>query len=198
MDADPVDGYTDHVTHGDSVRVFRRPGANHALMDRRYRFALPWPAIHDESTIRLIARLQALPVETTLAYWKPVATYYVATSGQTAFFLPRRRQNAPQVLGQSLTAYPLVVTLNGDELTTEYVDGNDPTVPEAGTVNLASAVYGGASQYKDSVMFRTSARTAGDVLWVEHVPLFLVRTVGMHEAYPGGFRESRALFMMER
>lgn len=115
-----------------------------------------------------------------VAYWRPIRARYTARSGQTLFYLPRYRRNAPQALAglvyhgvpMSTDAAPAQVWVNGVALAVSYVDGPDLADPGAGAAVVANltATEGPAL---DLAAFRIgNVLAAGDEVEVEFHPLF--------------------------
>jgi hypothetical protein len=187
---------TDVDTDGDSFRYSKIPFAGLPTHETRYRFPLPYPTSSD-TTVDTLRELQEEFGELTFAHWKPMKAKYIATEGQVSFYLPRRRRNAASVLSKSETTFPFTCTRNGSTQTVSMVTGSTVTTPASGSCNVARAAKTTGDQ-KDYVEFRLSACTAGDIVWIQYWPAFLVRVVDAAEGYPGGFRETRDITLLER
>jgi len=191
-------GNTDVDTKGDSTRFW--PYILAGLPDKldRYTFPLPWPTQKDGTNLRAIRRFQAKAGSGSLAIWKPVNVYYTATEGQTTFYLPRHRRNAPQVLGKSTTTFPFNVWIDGVAVgTINYANGPTLSTPSSGQCNVAKNPHT-SGDAEDFVEFRLEAQSAGAEIEVEFYPLFICRVVDVSESYPGSFREERGITLQER
>lgn len=189
---------TDVDTKGDSTRFW--PYVLAGLPDKldRYTFELPWPTKKDATHLRAIRRFQATAGSISLAIWKPINVYYTATDGQTTFYLPRRRQNAPSALSKSTTTFPLSVWIDGSAVSTiAYAAGPTVSTPAAGTCNVSQSAHT-SGNYEGYVEFRLAAQSAGAVIEVEFYPLFICRVLSRTENYPGSFQEERGLVLQER
>jgi len=187
---------TDVDTDGDSIRFSRarRPGL--PFLEDRYTFTLPYPTSNDEDLDQILA-LQAEFEQMQFAYWKPTYAKYIAVEGQTDFWLPRRRRNAPSVFGEDESVYPFTCVRNGDAQAVTLFAGSSVSVPVPGACHVAREAAASGARL-DEVLFRTSACTKGDVLRIKFWAAMLVRLVSGGESYPGGFREERDLVFRER
>jgi len=190
---------TDVRTEGDSFRYGHAPLAGLPTHEVLYQFSLPYDSVDDDVLDELMD-IEEIFDELTLAIWKKVRARYIATEGQTDFYVPRRRLNAPNALtvpGVDEATYPVTVTRSVTAQAVTMVTGTGVSVPAAGACNFARSPVA-SGDYRDYTQFKLSACSAGDVIILDHYPCFRVRVIDASESYPGGFRETRELTFLER
>jgi len=197
INAEPIEQVQDILTHGDSVRFHPLIAAGLPVRDIKYRFRFPYGNISDDDVARVVRRLAARHGTRTFAMWRPVNVYYVATAGQVAYYLPRRRRNAPDVVGKSTTEFPVQIWVDGVAQTVAYVAGPGVSTPASGNANVAKAAKTSGT-YEDYVEFRLEAAAGGEVVDIEFYPLFLVRASLAAESFPETAMEARELVLEER
>jgi len=187
---------TDVDTDGDSIRYSRARKPGLPFLQDRYSFTLPYPTSNDDD-LEQVAELQSEFGEMQFSYWKPIRAKYIAVAGQTDFWLPRRRRNAPSIFGEDESAYPFTCTRNGNTQIVTCIAGSSVSVPVDGVCNVAREAAASGAR-RDEVIFRLSACGAADVVRIKWYGAMLVRLIAGGESYPGGFREERELVFMER
>lgn len=187
---------TDTDTDGDSIRHSRVRMAGLPLLVDRYTFSMPYPTSED-SELDQIREIQSEFGQLQFGVWKPMKANYIATQGQTDFYIPRRRRNAASVFSETEATYPFTCSRNGTAQTVVMVTGSTVSVPASGTCNVARSPATTGDRI-DEVIFKLSACTKGDVIRIQCWPAVLVRLVAAGEDYPGGFREERSIVFRER
>lgn len=157
-----------------------------------------WDALADDQ-LRVLRRIRSRGGLHELALWKEENYFFTASDGQTTFYLPRYRRNAPQVLGESTSTYPFRVWVNGVEFdSADVLFANGPTVTAAaGKVTIArDPQTSGANIHNCMVKFGT-ALALGDVVEFEFFPLFSVYLVSPRVSFPQSKSERFAMVARE-
>lgn len=188
----PFSGRTTVPTQGASRLYAEYVGAGFPSHDIRWQFDLPLGGLDSDDELRHIGFVRATSGYVAFALGKEDYCEYVATQGQTTFYLPRRRRNAPQVLGESTTDNPFLCWVNGALLTTNYEDGPTLDVPADGEVTIARDA--GTNGF---TMFRIGSTLAvGDVVRIAWPPLYLV-VAGSRVDFPKAHAEIHTLTLTE-
>ena len=204
VDPAPIETPVDTIDGGSvSFRPLALPGCPD--MSDRYTINVPSSNLTGAPLIQL-ERIRARGGYHTLAYWRPIRTFYTAKAGQTKFYLPRYRTNAPQVhaglidhgITMSTTVAPLLAWLNGTPLTVTYAAGPTLVAPAAGAIVVSQAVEttGPGTNYAPFLV--GSVLVAGDVIEIEWFPLFLMTLTGPKISYPRTVVEDHSYTFRER
>ena len=204
VDPAPIETPVDTIDGGSvSFRPLALPGCPD--VSDRYTFTVPASNLTGAPLTQL-ERIRARGGYHTLAYWRPIRSFYTAKAGQTKFYLGRYRQNAPQVhaglidqgITMSTTVAPLLCWINGVAQTVTYAAGPTLAAPAAGAIVVSQAVEttGPGTSYAPFLV--GNVLVAGDVIEIEWFPLFLVTLTQPKISYPRTVVEDHSYTFRER
>lgn len=165
-------------------------------VEESFRITLPVGGLATDAEVRTVERLRLLGGFHTVALWKYERAFYTATTGQTDFYIPRRRRDAASVKGIA-NLYPALCWKNGTVQTIAMISGAAPSVPASGIVNIADTPVS-SGVYLDYTKFCLAACAAGDVIEFAVMPLFRVYVDSPRVDFPSGNRERHDLVLVER
>lgn len=198
----PIFESVDTIDGGSVLFYPSLPGS--ANLADRYEISFPITAV-EGVTRRALERIRARGGYHTLAIWKPISAFYVATAAGV-YLLPRYRQNAGQVLaglnygGEIIgtDTAPFLAWRNSTELTVSYVaTPGDLTTPGATDCIVSAAPYTSGSNI-DYVPFAVGGLTPGDVIEIEFFPVFIVTMTAPQISFPMPLTETHNYTFLER